>query len=897
MYSDSGKSKVFLLGLITFVLATATATALNIETVNEPLNMDYVSNGTDTVRIVNVTDNNEPLDAADIGNDFHLNYTYNATGGKTFDLEHLASGYWYADIEPVEENGSYVDFRVEEKAGTEDEASTTEQLSYGNYSLELVNGIGDRVTPGEEVSLRVNVTDEAAGEPETGAEVTAYFTNGTHTLDIQGLENQDGSEYYNSQVNTPENYGGTYILHINASNTGDSYIAPEGSVSIPVQMEPPMTGEIDYLETNAGCNNSSFFRECERSTEISTGYNVTGAVPNSVNFSIEAKNRSSGNWELLSSTEMENNSLYEADVTLPDLNNTAYERGIRLEYNATGDEVDAVETYTITIRDYQVRFGAATSTRQGGEYNLELAFERYFSAQPLDASRIDADINVSNSTDTLKEYNLSDLNYEDGVFQRDVQVGADWPEGTYDIDVKAEDIYGNTETAENSFFVNAVDRTFNVTEEIDEEVITAGVYEFNVTVENLGSSELNLTTNASEDIEEFTEMEDYVIVPGDEEQNITVEFNLTGMDMEDRSGEIVLEDEGGFNDTADIELDIPDCDYRDGAYCLEGELNESTDDRGYALEDFDVYYLANASDEEDIDPSTTGNLSDVLVFEPSSVEMNSSNNEQSFIANYSAFSPGYYSGDVEIGSLEVPVSFTSEVESKELSISVTDSVELGTVPEGESGDAEIEVENTGDVTIDSVSFESTDYSVSGESREMDVGDTESFDVEISDIQGSGSFTVTAESATQETSESVSVEVETVPDLEEQASELRTEINDLQSQVTSSENQDILNSASLNVTEIQNEYNAGNYEEAQAMYQATESSLEEVRSSLNTGGSDTSDPGGSNTSDPSPTPPEQGGGPPLALIGIIVFVLLLVGFIVATSYVPEKGDPLYGVLGK
>ena len=411
MYSDSGIKKIFLLGTISFILATGTATALNIDVVDEPLNKDYVSNGTETVRIVNVTDNNEPLDQEDVGDAFYLNFTYNSNDGLTKDLNHLSSGYWYAAFEPNKSEGSSIGYVIEEKTGTQDKATTIEFLDYGNYSVEVLSDVGSQITPGEEINLRVNVTDEASGEPETGATAAAYFTNGTHTLDVQELGNSEGSEYYNSGVNVPDNYGGNYILHINVSNTADSHIAPEGAVSVPVRMEPPMGGDIQYLETNAGCDNSSFFTECEREATLNTGYNVTGAVPNSVNLSIQAMNRSSGEWETWESMEMENNSIYESEFQIPDLNNTAYERDVRLVYNATGDEVNAVEYYTITVRDYQVRFGAASSTRQGGEYNLELAFEKYFSSQAIDPSRVEADINVSNSTDTLRQLNLRNLRY------------------------------------------------------------------------------------------------------------------------------------------------------------------------------------------------------------------------------------------------------------------------------------------------------------------------------------------------------------------------------------------------------------------------------------------------------------------------------------------------------
>lgn len=898
MYEKLASKRLFLL-LITTLLITVPATALSIEIADSPVNSDTVSNDTENVRVVNITESGEMLNRSDIGDDFRLNYTYNKTGGETGQLEHLAGGYWYADFLYNSSEGDYINYSVQERFGTEDRAETSEQLTAGALSLELMSELNNRLSPGEQVSLRVNITDLVGQNPETNADVQAYFTNGTHTLELQGLNNQDGSEYYNSGVNTPSNYGGTYVLHINASESDSS---AKGSVSVPVRMEPPMTGEITYLDSSSGCNNSSFFRECERGADISTGYSVEGATPDSVEFSIEAMNRTSGEWETQYSTQMTNNSVYEVETDIPDLNTTAYERDIRMVYNASSEEVNAVEKYDISVRDYQISFGAASAARQGSDYDLEIVFEKYFSSQPLDESRIDAEVNITNATDTQYQYQLADFDYSNGIFQRDVQVGSEWPEGTYQVEVRAHDIYNNTKTAQNNFFVQEVNRTFDVVQEIDEEVITAGVYEFNTTVENQGSSELNLSTNVSEDIEEFASVPDFVQVSGDEEQNITVQFNLTGMRMEDRSGELMIEDQGGFNETADIDLEIPGCDYREGPYCLEGELNDTRDERGYALENFDLYYLANESDSSQVEPSFDGNLSEVGSFAPASVEMNSSNNEQVFTANYSAMAPGYYTGSLEIGSLSVPVEFTSDVELTDLSISVTDSIDLGTVPEDGSASADIEVENTGDVMIESVSFESLYMTVSAESSEVGAGSTETFELDISEISREGAITVTAQSSGQEVSEDIEVQVDTVQDLAQQASDLRDELNDLQSEVTSTQNQNTLNTASYNITEIQNAYNAGNYEEAQQMYTATEASLEEVRSSLNTESTDPSESSPSdNSTEPEPSQSQegegQGGSTLLIIIAIVVFVLLLVGFIIYTSYVPEEGDPLYGVLGQ
>lgn len=900
MYSDSPSKRLFLLTITALIISTGSVGALNIDILGAPSNSNTVSNDTSTVRVVNITDNGEMMNQSDIGNDFLINFTYNASNGTTYDLEHLSQGYWYADFRFNDSEGRYVNYSIEEKSGTQDRANTREKLTTGSLKLELMKDMSKRLSPGEDISLRVNVTDLSQQEPETNADVQAYFTNGSNTINLQGLNNQDGSEYYNSEISTPSNYGGNYILRINSSESSDT---GQGSLAIPVKMEPPMTGDITSLESASGCDSTSFFTECERGAEITTGYNVTGSVPSSVNLSVKKQNSSSGEWQTHEEIEMKNNSVYEATTTVPDLNTSEYNREIRFVYNASNDRANAVETYNITVRDYRIRFGASSSTQQGGSYNLELAFEKYFSSQALDRDRMNADINITNSSQTLLQYDLSDMDYSDGVFQLDVPIGSDWKEGTYNIEVNATDIFYNSKQAQDSFYVEEVDRTFNVTEDVNGEVVTKGIYEFNMTLNNLQSSELNLTATPGEDLENFTSVNGSIVIPADSEVEKPVQFNLSGMSLEqDIEGHITVEDSGGFNDTVEVDLEVPGCDYRSGSYCLSGELNNSRDSRGYALNQVDLYFIADENESATITPSADGNVSEILSFTPAEFEVNSSNSRQSLVLNYSATSPGYFTGTLSIGEASAPVSFNSNVVATELSISTPGSIDLGTLPEDESVRQELDIENTGDVTITGLSFEAESMEVSGESVEIAPGETETVDLGISGIQGSGSITVTAESASQTTDAVIDVSVETIPDLSERAGELRDRVNELQTQVTSTENQNTLNTATFNITEIQNAYRAGDYEEAQEMYEATQNSIERVSSSVSSTSSDGSQSTGSqnstgSVSEPSGTTSSSGDAATFIIIGVVVFILLIAGFVLYTSYIPEEGDPLYGVLGK
>jgi hypothetical protein len=887
-------SQAFIL-LTSFILIAGTTSAYKITPLDEPYSMDFVGEASDSARMVNLTDNGESVTAEDISEGFDFTYTYNASGGQEATMQHLSEGYWYADINPETDRGKILNYTLQETSGTEDEFYSTETVQFGNYSVELLSDTSTTLPPGETVNVRVNVTDEWNDEPEEGATVELYFTNGTTTHSIQELGNQEGSEYYNSLVNVPDVYDANYLMQINVTNTGDSIQNSESSYSIPVETDPQMAGIIEELEASGGCNNASFFTECEREAEISTSYNVTGDTPNSVNLTLNLWNRSNSTWQNFTVKEMEqNNDLYEADLTLPDLNTTAFGEDVQLVYNASGDDVDAVQKRNITIRNFNIRFGASSSAQQGGDYNLEIGFEKYFSAQSLDTDRIDANITVKNSTDNLTDFDLTDMEYENGVFQRNIDIGSDWKEGTYTVHVDAENIYGEVKSNQDNFFVKDVNRTFNISGDIEETIITGRTYSYNFTVENLGSSLLELEPNATGELEDVTWVNgtSNVFVPGDSTVNVTAEFNMS--EVVERDGEIVLSD-NAYNDSIEVDLDLPDCDYRNGSICAEMtmDLNSSTDEAEDIERSFRVYYLADENETSEVEPSIDGNISEISAISPETVELNSSNNEQWFDLNYTVSGPGYFTGTISMADLDIPIHLQSDAESQELEITVPSSLDLGEVTSSDSVTEEIEIENTGGTTVEALDFSSEELDVSGNSETISPGSSETVSLELSDISSGASLTVTASNSDQETTEIIDVTADVIIDYADRASELRERINSVQATVSSDENMNTLNTAFTNVTEVQTAYQAGNYDRAERIYEATEQKVSEVE--RNAGASSNS---GTGPGTPSPsTTSSSSDSSILIILAAVVFILLLIGFIAYTSLIPEEGDPLYKVLGR
>ncbi|PSG99044.1 MAG: hypothetical protein BRC29_02850 [Nanohaloarchaea archaeon SW_7_43_1] len=888
----SAKNSIFSSLMLTALIASliGTASAYTITPLDEPYSTEYVGDLTDSSRMINLTDSGEPANPDDISG-FNFTHKYDASGGNKVSMQHLSEGYWYADITPDSLKGNTINYTLQETSGTGDEFYNTETLKFGNYSVELLSNTGTNLPPGGTVNVRVDVTDEWNNEPEKGATVNAYFTNGTKIHEIQELGNQDGSEYYNSKVNVPDVYDTSYLLHVNVTNKDDSIKNSDASFTHPVETSPVMSGEIEELESSGTCNNSSFFTECEREAEISTAYNVTGDTPKSVNLSLNVWNRSNSSWQNFTVKEMgQNNNLYRSDLTLPDLNTTAFSEEVQLVYNATGPEKNAVTERNITVRTYDISFGASSTAQQGGEYNLEIAFGKYFSSKPLDPSRIDANITVKNSTENLSEFNLEDMDYRDGVFQRDVDIGSDWEEGTYILEVEAEDIYESMKTDSDNFFVEDVNRTFNISGEIDDTVITGKNYSYNFTVENLQNSELELDAEYSDELEGFTWVNgsDNLSVPADSEINVTALFNMT--EVVERSGEITLTD-NSYNDSVGVDLNIPECDYRNGSICVEtlGDLNASTNETGEIEKDYKVHYLAPKNDSTQLNQTSSGNISSMISFNPTTVEMNSSNNQQFVDLNYTVSGSGYFVGTVQVEDAGIPVELDSDAESQEVQFSVTSTLDLGTITSDESVTEQIEIENTGSALINSTSFESDQMTVNADSVQIDPGESRDVELSISEVSSTGSVRVTAESSDDQAVEVVEITGDAVTDYSEQASTLRNRINRLQSQVSDGENQNILNTASVNVSEIETLYQEGSYEEAGRVYEATEAEVNQVESRVNSGNQG---PALGESSRPSSDESSM-----LPIIAVVIFVLLIIGFIAYTSIVPEEGDPLYKVLGR
>jgi len=260
-------------------------------------------------------------------------------------------------------------------------------------------------------------------------------------------------------------------------------------------------------------------------------------------------------------------------------------------------------------------------------------------------------------------------------------------------------------------------------------------------------------------------------------------------------------------------------------------LNTSSDETGDITKEFVVINFGEKNESYTFSFDLSGNITEQASLGNNQSTLNTENDTESVNMTYSVTKPGFYSGIVELNNeqdtLEIPVSLNSTVEPTDLSIAISEEIDLGEIQEGESTSADIEVENTGNVDVSNLEVSSEDYSISADSMSLSAGSTETVSVEFSDITSeSGQITVTAGSDSDSTTETVSVSATVVPDYEEKANELENRIIDLDSRVSSdSEYQTELNNVQSSVSDLRSAYRQGDYERAQTVNTQIENTLD------------------------------------------------------------------------
>ena len=250
------------------------------------------------------------------------------------------------------------------------------------------------------------------------------------------------------------------------------------------------------------------------------------------------------------------------------------------------------------------------------------------------------------------------------------------------------------------------------------------------------------------------------------------------------------------------------------------------------------------------------------------------------------------------------------------------------MPRGEDASAEIEANNTGSVTIVRWFASSDTFDVSlGGRDEVAEGETEVMNLMFANVSSeSGTVTIEGQTGDENMTADLSVTASVLPPFSELESNIEDRRSELETQATG-EALTMLSDITVSLSELETQMQNEQYSQAQSRYQEIQSTLDEVETMIEE--QDTTDPGGdpgdTNSTDPGDpgtdpggdpggdpgtdpgTDPggdpgtnpgnTQGGGIPVVPIAIVVFLILVIGFVVATSYIPEPGDPLYDLLGE
>lgn len=840
--------------------------------------------------------------------DYEVNHIYNTSTGVRENMSHLYEGYYHSNLSVNNADGRYATFEVRDDADVILD-NTTVTYDIGNLSVDILNDkdeLHDNMKFGEQFTAEVNASVNSTGQYqfEDQADVDLWFSNGNWTSDVYQIKNPGDGYFFNSKVYIPDNPDATYIMYVNASYDSASYDDAYGARSMVINTLPQIKAEFDDISAGESCNNNSFFKACERNATITPELNITKSSAENVNMSLEAKN-STGGWENITTKKASlEEGLYSADFEVPDLDTSIYQKEMRIKYNATSPKRTDIGHYNFDYKTFKTFFRSA-STTQAGEYNLNVEFRKFFTPEPLNSTRISGDIEIYQPNgDEFLSTTVDQMSYDEveGWFTETLDLPYDEHEGIWTVEVNASNTFGDFKESITTFQLVDVEQTFDSETELEREIDYRGVQEFDLRVQNLRSNEIEIKPEIGEEIQEFTEVNNgnNLTLSVDEESNFTVEMNIT--EVEEHEGEIKLKDtDSNYNRTVDVSISAPTCVYKVGPVCIQESLPEvKIDEFGHETETLTARYIGYEDEATNLTASTEGNISQYVEVTPSESKMNSTQNSEEIELNYSARTPGYFTGNLtletEENDFKMDMVLNSTIEPRDASIELSGSTDFGSIEEGKDAEIQIDVENTGNAEVEGLEYSSSTYDVEGESTSIPVGEQVERNITLNDVTSdSGQLTVTASTPNAgEVSRTISISGNPVPNYVDMSSDLETQLTDLDAQIPQdSQLQSELSSVQTTISDVKSAYRDGNFDRAETLYEEASNQIDTISQRA-----DQLEQGDNNNDnqDGTDNPNNSGGGGILILI-VLIIVFLGLGFIVYSSYIPEEGDPLYEVLGE
>ncbi|MFB6115300.1 MAG: hypothetical protein ABEK04_03330 [Candidatus Nanohalobium sp.] len=922
---------------------------------DSPVNQFGVSNGVPAITIVKLqTDRDKAITEDMLTDSSNFHFVYNRSSGAPRSMTHYHDGYWYSfmetNITKHSESTKKAEVVYNASGKTKDdsiydsieEANDTATFTIGNYTVDLLSSFDGDFIPGNEIKVTANVTRLTDGSFANHAKVQMYFTNGSWNSKPYDLNISTGEDsyYYNSSVQVPSGANKTYVARILAYNQSAKLNLNNsfGSYSAFIHTAPKLKGEIENFSASEGSATENMVKKCESGAIISTVFNVTSASAQNVTLSVNKVNRSNDALvEYFNTTLSEQSkSLYSGEFGIPDINTSKYKRKVVVKFNATADGRYFVAERTIDYDSLKLKSRGPYSTGQGKKYSVKFFASKPYSLSRYDKSRFDSImVNVTDADNNLfTSINKSELKYNStqDLFKEDLQIPSTAAVGTWEVDLKAEDIYSHSERLNWAFSVSGSEATFNVNDTtLDKDEMTPQT--FNISVSNLKSSKLIVDANLSSNLESavnISEDGEFNISAGSVE-NVTAKADLE--EVKDISGQVNFTDtDSGYSQVIDLVVDSPDCQIVSGYLCsLEGDwFNVSADSRGEITRSIGLEYMAGEGNETNLTATLNGEIAEHAelsktryVFEDSAtVEINYTVSEPGNITGTIKFNPE----DGENLTIKTKLSANVSSENEKALTATKDRLDLGVFPIGSTRSATLTLANTGDVKIENISASSDTFTARLNVSEFTInaGGEKTADAVFEDISSStGNITITGNTTKGEVTLKLPVNATPLPNYKEKIEQLRNRIDQIRP-VPSGNLSQTITEVTGKFEQISAAWDDGEYLTARSHYRKASSLLDYVANNENmeaggnnnddggntggdTGGSGNTDSSDSNTggntgdtgSTGGTTQTSSGGGGGLPLIPIIaVFViLLLVGFVVYTSYMPEEGDPLYGVLGE
>ena len=880
-----------------------------------------LGNESETVFVVNLSvkesEGGDPLTPRILLEDSRVEYFYNATD-EGQPLQNLYSSYWFARERPTDNIGSFARYEAAGSAGdntanSNQEANTTTNYRVGNLTPVILTNTSERFRPGKEASFSAfvqnssgdNLTDSVKDRVELN--ITNFKTGEEKNKPLPRLGETDQFEV---DARVFDAFNSSFYLEVFAENDAGEV----GEASAIIRTLPRLDAELRSLESER-CSSDSFPEDCQPNSTLTPFVSVTEGEANVVNATL----LSGDDREILSSQELQLNEQgnYTGTIDIPLVNTSQATENMTLKMNVSNQEQSSVVRHRFNYSAFVLDDN--TRSEFGSEPTVEKEVVRPITDDPVPPENLSGNFTVFNpSGQVVEEVSLADMEYT-GQYEEVVDASE---EGEYETVFEVEDQFGANRSLNSTFDYEPSSITFIAPLEKDVDRNKTGQVPFSFDVENNRDETLELIFNASGELSENLSVNSGQNATVGPENQRDIGFNLSGPDLFE--GESTIEISENLTDFSQelnltVESECADSDskvVRDNL-CHDRPTVDATVDSDNFTE-FDVRYVGNYSSTQSYQFNVTGNASEIASLSNQSLTIGGEYGNDSTTLNltYEPQIPGFYSGNITSDAgdgdvIQSDLSLIANVQNASLEVGVPDSVDIGVIPRGGSEELDVEVVNNGDVPAEVVNASSETFDVSSSSETIGVNENRNITLSFSDVNStSGSVTMTFSGGESLTERQLSASAETIPDYNQRVPELKETADD--KELESSGANPELGEARTKLQNARSNYNEGNYERAKELYTQAKTTInnfeppentESDEDSSGTDPTDTEDTGTEDT-DPVETDPTEttngssGGGPGgLLLAGIVLLVLLVIGFVLATSIELEPGDPLYGVFGE